>query len=495
MPPSQNTTPELYLSLLSGRHSDVSHLSTEQCHPFPNDPDRLMDLLDALAAVCIRKEKGEVFFVSLAMDLKAVTLYVSSNKSVPATVISHLHKIQGQLKELRKVVEPNPSIPADNETSPDPNKTQSRTDGELELQKTIYEHSYSKLRRRFFKRAPAILAIYKTTVKSLQANDKDAERLHLTHWALEHIQGLLQNDRPPCSLTDLIETIDGMSAVWRDCLNAAGSEDILTRWDNLIYADRIRKLSLRRLLKKLFTLHHHIRTITRIAWSRRLSPFLEGQFDVVSVPAARGDISITFSQQDVLPVIFPLGEQKELLVCDELLKRLREKATNEGIELKNGTKLSMKTVVHAESTLLAYHLQHLDINPYHYFGGSKLSCHGCATLFSSFNLVAESFHHPQFFTKGCHNKIYLRWSCPSLLPLEQSKRLQPGTPSLDTEVRKKMIAALSTELSAYVNELRAVVEGPSRPQLDSTTASGDSRESAKEGRRLLKVRMEAGMCE
>ena len=91
-------------------------------------------------------------------------------------------------------------------------------------------------------------------------------------------------------------------------------------------ADRNRKLSLRRLLEKLFTLHHHIRTITRIAWSRRLSPFLEGQFDVVSVPAARGDISITFSQQDVLPVIFPLGEQKELPVCDELLKRLQEKS-------------------------------------------------------------------------------------------------------------------------------------------------------------------------
>ena len=185
----------------------------------------------------------------------------------------------------------------------------------------------------------------------------------------------------------------------------------------LLNADRNRKLSLRRLLEKLFTL---IRTITRIAWSRRLSPFLEGQFDVVSVPAARGDISITFSQQDVLPVIFPLGEQKELPVCDELLKRLQEKARNEGIELKNGTKLSIKPAVHAESTLLAYHLQHANINPYHYFGGSKLSCHGCTTLFSSFNLVAESFHLPQFFTKGCHNKIYLRWPCPSLLSLEQS---------------------------------------------------------------------------
>jgi hypothetical protein len=63
-----------------------------------------MDLLDALAAVCIQREKGEVFFVSLAMDLNAATLHVSSNETVPATIISHLHKIRGQLKELQAVV-------------------------------------------------------------------------------------------------------------------------------------------------------------------------------------------------------------------------------------------------------------------------------------------------------------------------------------------------------------------------------------------------------
>ena len=91
----QNPTPELYLSLLSGRYGDVSHILIEQrhddvgSHPFPNDPDRLMDLLDALAAICIRKEKTEVFFVSLAMDSTTATLYISSNTTVSATVTYH----------------------------------------------------------------------------------------------------------------------------------------------------------------------------------------------------------------------------------------------------------------------------------------------------------------------------------------------------------------------------------------------------------------------
>jgi OTT_1508-like deaminase len=171
------------------------------------------------------------------------------------------------------------------------------------------------------------------------------------------------------------------------------------------------------------------------------------------------------------------------------------KAANEGIELKKGTELSMRVHIHAEATLLAYHLQHPQINPYRYFGGSKLSCHGCATLFSSFNLVAESFHLPQYFTKGCHNKIYIRWPCPSLLSPEQQMQLRPGAPSLDTQVRKEMIAVLSTELATYVHELCAVAEEPSRPQSDSTTASGDSDVSVTEARARMQARAEAGMCE
>ena len=73
-------------------------------------------------------------------------------------------------------------------------------------------------------------------------------------------------------------------------------------------------------------------------------------------------------------------------------------------------------------------------------------------------------------------------------------RLRPADPSLDTHVRKGMIAVLSTELAAYVHELRVVAEGPSRPQSDSTAASGDSRESETEGLERMKVMAEASTC-
>ncbi|EDR15924.1 uncharacterized protein LACBIDRAFT_321001 [Laccaria bicolor S238N-H82] len=376
------TMPELYLSLLSGQEGDVSHLSTEQRHndvgsrlsghPFPNDPDRLMDLLDALAAVCVWKERRQVMFVSLSttMDLKAATLYVSSNETVPATVTSHLHIIQGQLKELQSIL--------------------------------------------FNKRAPDILATYDNFTKSSKLDNQDARLLQATHFALKHIQDLLQSERPPPDLSRLIWTIDRLSM-----LTGTGK--------------------------------------------------------------ACCNISIQVTEKAVLPIIFPVGEQEQLLVCDDILNRLQEKAKSEGVRMEK-RKLSIKqAAVHAECTLLAYHIQHPNIHPYCYFGGSKLSFHGCATFFSSYNLVAESFHLPQFFTKGSHNKIYLRWPCPPLLPLQRSKPLQPGTLSLDTQVRQKMIAALGKELSEYVNELRTVRAGPSQSQSDSTAASSDSRKPAEEG--------------
>jgi len=134
----------------------------------------------------------------------------------------------------------------------------------------------------------------------------------------------------------------------------------------------------------------------------------------------------------------------------------------------------MDVNVHAECTLLAYHLRHRNTNSYRYFGGSKLSCHGCSTFFTSYNRVAESLSLPQFFTRGCHNKVYLRWACPSLLSAEEQIRLRDKGPTLDTRVRKEMVDTLGRELAQYVEEQCKIETAPSSSQSDSTDASGDS---------------------
>ena len=241
------------------------------------------------------------------------------------------------------------------------------------------------------------------------------------------------------------------------------------------------------------TLHNHVRTILRIAWSRRLSPFLEGEFNIVLVPAAHGDILVDFSQQKVLQIAFPpeykTPQNIKQTVYNKLLSRVQATAAKQGVEMEKEEELSLTHVcVHAECSLLAYHIQYPEITPYRYFGGSKLSCHGCSVFFSSFNGLATSPDDRQFFTKGCHDKIYLQWPCPSLLSQQQ----QPDAPPLDTLVKHAMIKVLGDELAAYVGDL---IQWSTPPQSDSTAASGDLRDTEAEAEQALRDFLAQGMCE
>jgi len=189
-----------------------------------------MDLLDALAAICVHKAKGETFFVSLAMDSDSTTLYISSNHTVPATVTNYLFRIRGQLKNLRDALE-FPSITTINEISPNPNVTPQRTEGELGLQKIMYEHTYLKLRQRFFKRAPAILKEYPAVEKTLTREGittEEAALLQSVQQILQFMKDELQSDKLPAG-EKLHFLITGIAAIAAD-----KHLGIVTRWDNLI---------------------------------------------------------------------------------------------------------------------------------------------------------------------------------------------------------------------------------------------------------------------
>jgi len=180
----------------------------------------------------------------------------------------------------------------------------------------------------------------------------------------------------------------------------------------------------------------------------------------------------------------------------KLLNQLQEQASGQGIDIEKGTtasEISTRVDIHTEANLLAYHLQNPHIHPYRYFGGSKLSCRSCASLFSGFNHVAESFQCSQFFTKPecCHNhaKIYLRWPCPSLFLSTRMER--PTYQSLGTQVRKEMTEILSTELAGYVQELRRAVT----PVLSPSAASSELDEFMRDIIARIKAEGElAGMC-
>jgi len=85
---AQIFAPELYLSLLSSRDGDLSQeyrgKAAASRQSLPKHPDHLLNVLDALAAICVQN-KGDIFFVSLAMTPNSATLCVSANGTVPAS--------------------------------------------------------------------------------------------------------------------------------------------------------------------------------------------------------------------------------------------------------------------------------------------------------------------------------------------------------------------------------------------------------------------------
>jgi len=235
---AQKPTPEFYLWLLSGRPGSVSRISQEERSngvesrlsdpggPFLNDPDKLVNLLDAIAALCVQKEKAEVFFVSFSMDSTGATIYVASNEAVSLTVISHLREIQTQLKKLKAVLEYEP-LTSESETSPDSSVTPLRTALELDLQKLVYTYSYRKLRQRF---STKILDQYDNIIKSLKdISHEEANLLDGTHNLLRLLQHLLEDEEPPHGpdLIKLVETIDLLNKGWRQKIG----DKVLAKWE------------------------------------------------------------------------------------------------------------------------------------------------------------------------------------------------------------------------------------------------------------------------
>ena len=208
--------------------------------PFYENPNRLFHVLDALAAICVHKDKGDVFFVSLAMDSTAAILYVSANGTVPPPVIAHLHAIQKQLKELRDVLQFTLPPTTDIDSS-DPNITESRSAGELILQRTIYRHSYRKLRQRYQKRGSEILAQYDAMTEILRTeynidyNNHDFNLLAETKISLQNIGNFLKDERAPPepSFTNLIKVIACLSDCWKTRLDDMEENGLLSRWDRL----------------------------------------------------------------------------------------------------------------------------------------------------------------------------------------------------------------------------------------------------------------------
>jgi hypothetical protein len=124
---------------------------------------------------------------------------------------------------------------------------------------------------------------------------------------------------------------------------------------------------------------------------------------------------------------------------DEVVKRFRS---------EHGDKTSVKVncINHAECVLLSYHIRTRDtVQPFNYFGCSKLGCLACRLYFTAYNEAAQQFHFPTYHVRWSHGKLYPRWAAPNL---------QDVSPGLQRMVVEKLGPSLRDELADHMESLR-----------------------------------------
>ncbi|KDQ19925.1 hypothetical protein BOTBODRAFT_27340 [Botryobasidium botryosum FD-172 SS1] len=249
-----------------------------------------------------------------------------------------------------------------------------------------------------------------------------------------------------------------------------------------------KKFSPHHCIAKLLSLDKHIQSITQVALSRRLSPYLRtSTFNPIPVPP------YTVAYESVAPTVEDVqaairenigvadsNDEYETVVKDTT-KRVKTPAVYDA-ELN----------AHCGCSLLAYHLKHPRIVPLRYIGVSKSLCFACQTFFTLYNQHARAFGQAPFCFKAANWKLYPRWvflhfgADDTCIP-------KPVTDLLD-KVRTDMIATIKIWLQVYVRE-----KSRERVVSDSTAASRElptvgirQAEEAKHAEALTKVAASLG---
>ncbi|KDQ13683.1 hypothetical protein BOTBODRAFT_365022 [Botryobasidium botryosum FD-172 SS1] len=474
-------TPELYLSLIEcfapnvdpeqERHADkskviadVSSFIADSNAPHRKSAERIIPLLDALAAVCVQWP-GQTFAVTMSLSPEEVKLYVAENSEVVSRdVVEHLMKIWNLVREINAKFHASapPSLSSDQLEAP-PTFTLDPLITPLvrEIEREIYAFSFVRLKKRFEKR----WALMKEFLKFLVSTKEISSNLGGMFLRLAR-----QLDQPECphslppTLRDIREELKSTRFFEREDQWAIREKDFLnekqaraTKQDGNIGSNGGLRLNAHRHISKLLSLGDHIEAIIRVASSRRLSSYIHSStFEVEAIqPYTRTNININtppdFVEQiarSIFPVDDPSREKKICQVVDTASGWYRYDKS----ETYNA---------HCECTLLFYHLEHPEKPPLRYIGVSKSLCLGCKLFIDAYNSHATHYEHQPIYYRSTHWKPYRRWI--SVLP-------RHATSERNHDFLTNVVNTMSKKAEHWLKE-RMETEIGSKRYSDSTTAS------------------------
>ena len=143
---------------------------SESLIPGPNgatlDP-RTAEFLQALASICVREPKSDVYAVALGVTANQTTLYISTNGDVPEGVENYLIKVFELMSRISGHTKSRRMKP--DSTSPERPIKEEVQALEVELFSLVYKHTLKKFASRFSK--------HKATIEKFQ---KSRQNIHPT---------------------------------------------------------------------------------------------------------------------------------------------------------------------------------------------------------------------------------------------------------------------------------------------------------------------------
>ncbi|KDQ13778.1 hypothetical protein BOTBODRAFT_175209 [Botryobasidium botryosum FD-172 SS1] len=465
-----HNSPEFHLGLLrslaiarlnaDSRSSGTSHknpvlqsgISSATSPTLDQHTRRMAPLLDALAAICPHKE-GQVYAVTMSLSAEKVTLFVSENKLVSKEATDHLESVWDSVVAINRAAHgAPPSVGA-------PSVCLAELIRQLKVK--IYTFSHAWLKARLAKRW-ALLEPFLLDYRETLGRDFIVYFVSLQRALYDESPNFRIVAAEFDDISKLPESQDfkGSEAKWaiQERGWIARNEALVNEWKG----ENGRAFAPHRCIAKLFAFHTHVQSIINVALSRRLSTYLSSStIKVVPVePRVCSDIRAALTIEDIDAAIrahidaTEYSEKYEAAVKDAIKRVAIAQETN------------IERSAHCECSLLAYHLQHPEINPLRYIAVSKPPCFACRVFFRFYNRHAREFGQVPFGFKESEadGKLYPGWSF-----LCNDGSAPPRVISLLAKVKEAMTEDVKARVRQQVRKALAPDESQVYEALDPET--------------------------
>ncbi|KII86200.1 hypothetical protein PLICRDRAFT_177781 [Plicaturopsis crispa FD-325 SS-3] len=402
--------------------------------PDPTELDsRLTKFLDAVAGMLVHRAQHQKVAVSLELHARGTTIYIAQE---PDALSDHAKTYLLQtLASLHRIAVMRVADKA----------SASGQDTSLEmrynLNLSLYEFTYARIRRRYFKRRSCFLEQFVPAVMADAATTpEDRERFQKTAELVGSYEEHLTPEDPPSHAT--VKRIAAITVqllhMWKDDIDTSESSSLallesqFRRWDKLIDG-----FSFLRFIKKLTVTQRYYNAFQPLTSRSKYVGLLQGPHSIVSVPLPElPPTSIDVSFPTILNAVRMFGVNREHydynLIATRITERIAERRlagdssvrpSDSGVDSGGGESASATTerwVMHAPAhgvcTLAAYHRNNRDsTHPFSYIGTSSAPCCLCRTYLHAQARSTGTTPFEARVVVGQNDPVPASWAMPVLL--------------------------------------------------------------------------------